>query len=287
MPKGAIFFEILAMPMSPPPFPRQTKGAHTHQMLSDLKSIRVVAIAAASLCVQFASAQSAFVNFETPQVHPIDITPSGEVLVAVNTADNHLEVYDLVAGTPVRRGSVFTGLEPVSVRVRGNGEAWVVNQLSDSVSLVNLQSMRLERTVLVGDEPADIVFAGSPQRAWVSLAQPRQIVAFDPLAASPALTTIGISGSQPRALATSPDGSCVCRDLRIGQSVGHRAARDRDPKLWPIRRAESAAKLGKRVLARGQFVQSAGSPRGAHCSQERSWSMARRKQSELDQSHHS
>ncbi|MSR29705.1 MAG: hypothetical protein EXS03_09075, partial [Phycisphaerales bacterium] len=150
-----------------------------------------------------------FVNWETPQVHPIDLTPSGSVLVAVNTADNRLEIFDIVSGMPVRRGSVFTGLEPVSVRTRGESEAWVVNQLSDSVSRVDLAAMRVTRTVRIGDEPADIIFAGSPERAYVSLAQPRQLARFDPAAASPTISTISIAGPQPRALAKSPDGSLV------------------------------------------------------------------------------
>jgi len=45
-----------------------------------------------------------FVNFETPQVHPIALSQSGQVLVAVNTADNHLEVIDIKSGLPIRRG---------------------------------------------------------------------------------------------------------------------------------------------------------------------------------------
>jgi len=150
-----------------------------------------------------------FVNFETPQVHPIALSQSGQVLVAVNTADNHLEVFDIKSGLPIRRGSVFTGLEPISVRMRGDNEAWVVNQLSDSVSMVNLITMRVERTVRVGDEPADIVFAGTPQRAYVSLAQPRQVVVFDPTVTAPTLSTLTIAGCQPRTLAASPDGAQV------------------------------------------------------------------------------
>jgi len=156
-----------------------------------------------------AQGSSSFVNFESPQVHPIDVAPSGERLAAVNTADNCVELFDIVGGTPVRRGSVFTGLEPVSVRFRGNDEVWVVNQLSDSVSLIDPVSMRTTRVVRVGDEPADIVFAGSPVRACVSLAQPRQLARFDPTVAVPSVTTIDIAGPQPRALATSPDGATV------------------------------------------------------------------------------
>ena len=46
--------------------------------------------------------------------------------------------------------------------VRNDGEAWVVNHVSDSVSVVELndKSSRVKHTLLVGDEPRDIVFAG-------------------------------------------------------------------------------------------------------------------------------
>ena len=165
----------------------------------------------AALAVVSASTaqQPTFVNFESPQSHPIDVTPDGSVLVACNTADGVLEVFDLVAGIPQRRGPVAVGVDPVSVRVRGNAEAWVVNQVSDSVSVVDLATMRVRRTVSVGDEPADIVFAGSPQRAFVSLAQPNRVVAFDPSLELPSFSVVTINGPQPRALAVSPDGSTV------------------------------------------------------------------------------
>lgn len=151
-----------------------------------------------------------FVNFESPQSHPLDITPDGSTLLAVNTADGQLEVFDIVAGLPVRRGSVAVGVDPVSVRARSNGEAWVVNQISDSISVIDLASMRVTRTILVGDEPADVVFAGPKgSRAFVSLAVSSRLVSFDAAAAAPAFTTTPIAGAQPRALATSPDGSRV------------------------------------------------------------------------------
>ena len=78
----------------------------------------------AALAVTSASIaqQATFVNFESPQSHPIDVTPDGSVLVACNTADGVLEVFDLVAGIPQRRGSVAVGVDPVSVRVRGNAD---------------------------------------------------------------------------------------------------------------------------------------------------------------------
>jgi hypothetical protein len=54
-------------------------------------------------------------------------------------------------------------MEPVAVAARTNSEVWVVNHLSDSVSVVDLSQMppRVVRTLIVGDEPRDIVFAGT------------------------------------------------------------------------------------------------------------------------------
>ncbi len=173
-------------------------------VMQRLPMVAILAVTSASI-----AQQPTFVNFESPQSHPIDVTPDGLVLVACNTADGVLEVFDLVAGLPQRRGSVAVGVDPVSVRVRTNGEAWVVNQVSDSVSVVDLATMRVRRTVTVGDEPADIVFAGSPQRAFVSLAQPNRVVAFDPSLELPTFSPIVINGPQPRAMAVSPDGSTV------------------------------------------------------------------------------
>ena len=75
-------------------------------------------LVAPSLLAVAAHAQGTFVNFESPQSHPIDVTPDGAVLVACNTADGVLEVFDLVGGLPQRRGAVAVGVDPVSVRVR-------------------------------------------------------------------------------------------------------------------------------------------------------------------------
>ena len=84
--------------------------------------------------------------------------------------------------------SVPVGMEPVAVGVRSNAEVWVVNHLSDSVSIVSLASSppRVVRTLLVGDEPRDIVFAGPARtRAFVTCAHRGQNVPFDPQLQTP------------------------------------------------------------------------------------------------------
>lgn len=157
-----------------------------------------------------AAAQNQWPNWESPHVHPLELTPDGRTLLAVNTADQRLEVFDVATdGALSHRASVPVGVEPVSVRARGNGEAWVVNHLSDNVSVVDLAGARVVRTLDIGDEPADVVFAGSPQRAFVSVSQRNRVRVFD--AANPAVAPqdLALQGEDPRALAVSPDGRTV------------------------------------------------------------------------------
>ncbi len=153
-------------------------------------------------------AQSSFVNWESPHVHPLDATPNGDRLLAVNTADARLEVFRI--GQQLRRVvSIPVGLDPVSVRARGNGEAWVVNHVSDSISVVDLASGLVRATLATDDEPCDVVFAGTPQRAFVSCSQANTLLVFDPADLTAAPTRIQVQGEDPRALAVSPDGQEV------------------------------------------------------------------------------
>ncbi|MBL7962622.1 MAG: beta-propeller fold lactonase family protein [Flavobacteriales bacterium] len=152
---------------------------------------------------------SQFTNFESAHVHPIDMTPDGTKLLAVNTANNSLEVFNVTASGLVHHASIPVGLDPVTVRARTNTEAWVVCQVSDEVSIVDLALKATVRTVLTENEPADVVFAGSPLKAFVSCAEQEMVQVFNlsNLAAAP--TNVLLKGEQPRALAVSPDGSTV------------------------------------------------------------------------------
>ena len=131
---------------------------------------------ASLLAVGVASTAGAapFVEFESGQVRPLALSPDHTRLFAVNTPDDRLEIFAVgVSGGLVHTGSVPVGLEPVAVEARTNGEVWVVNHLSDSISVVDVSSNppRVIRTLLVGDEPRDIVFAGpSGNRAFITTA---------------------------------------------------------------------------------------------------------------------
>ena len=195
--------------------------------------------------VSAASNGPSFVEFESGQVRPVATSPDGTTLFAVNTPGGTLEAFDLGSGTPIFKYRVPGGVEPVAVAARTNSEVWVTNLLSDSVSIVSLSGTpHVTRTLLVGDEPRDIVFAGTPQRAFITTAHRGQqrsdpSIANVPGAGDPQLTTAGIPRADvwvfdpsnldtaagtpggtplsilsfftdtPRALAVSPDGNTV------------------------------------------------------------------------------
>ena len=138
------------------------------------------------------SASSPFTLFESGQVRPLALSPDKNLLFAVNTPDNRLEVFRVKKNQLLRTASIPVGLEPVAVAARTDREVWVVNHLSDSVSIIRLDddatTGRVERTLLVGDEPRDIVFAGpGRRRAFITTAHRGQNIPFDPQ-----LTTPGI-----------------------------------------------------------------------------------------------
>lgn len=172
-----------------------------------------------------------FTAFESGHVRPLALTPDKKYLLATNTPDAKLEVYKVKNNGLDHVASVPVGLEPVAVAARNNGEAWVVNHLSDSVSIVDLDGhkSRVVRTLLVGDEPRDVVFAGTNEkRAFITTAHRGQNSPIDPELATPGVgrndvwvfdaddchspsfggepeTILTFFSDTPRALAVTPD----------------------------------------------------------------------------------
>lgn len=194
------------------------------------------------------AAKPSYTLFESGQVRPLTLSPGGHLLFACNTPDGRLEILRVTGKGLHPLGSVPVGLEPVAVAARSDREVWVVNHLSDSVSIVRLDEDLgdpdtwdpgrgrppgiVVRTLLVGDEPRDIVFGGpNRDKAFITAAHRGQNAGFDPQLFTPGigradvwvfdaehpggglggvpLTRITLFTDTPRALATSPDGKTV------------------------------------------------------------------------------
>ena len=153
-------------------------------------------------------ATGAFANFEASQTNSVRLSPDGTRLFAVNTADGRLSVFDLTnPSSPRLIAEIPVGLEPVSVNPRNNDEAWVVNQVSDSISIVSVSNRIVTDTIFVKDEPMDVVFAGS--KAFVSVSRKNEIRAFDVGTHAQIGAPIAVFGGNPRALAVSIDGTKI------------------------------------------------------------------------------
>jgi YVTN family beta-propeller protein len=192
---------------------------HLTGVLSRRLLVLALALLTAGLPVSFlprpARAQAGlpgpFRNFESPQVHPLAVTPDGTRLLAVNSPNATLSVFQIAGGgPPVLTAEIPVGLEPVSVAARDDREAWVVNWLSDSVSVVDLTTGNVVRTIDVGDEPTDVLFAGlNREMAFVCVSGPAQVKVFDPSDAAARPVVLDIPGKQPRALARDAQGGQV------------------------------------------------------------------------------
>ena len=161
-------------------------------------------------------AQSAnYTNFEAQQTRPICLSPDGTRLFVVNTPDGRLSVFDVsnpANPLPVLIREIAVGVEPVSVNVVSNDEAWVVNEVSDSVSVVSVATGSVTDTLPAKDEPADVVFANG--RAFVSCSQNNLLRVFD-LATHAETATIPLEGLNPRSLAVSGDGTKVYAAFKL------------------------------------------------------------------------
>jgi YVTN family beta-propeller protein len=152
---------------------------------------------------------ASFANFEAAQTNPIRLSADGTRLFAVNTPNASLSVFDVTTtpGTPNLIAQIPVGLGPVSVNPLTDDVAWVVNQVSNSVSIVSVSQGIVTNTITnLQSEPMDVVFAGA--QAYVSVSRSNKIAVFDTTTFAP-ITSIPVFGDNPRALAVSPDGSTV------------------------------------------------------------------------------
>ena len=148
-----------------------------------------------------------YINWENHPIHALDLSPDKTRLAISHTADNRVQLFDVSLGYPVRLGHVKVGIEPVSVRFQNNNELWVVNHISDSITIIDFESRQIKQTLKTNDEPFDVVFASD--KAFVSCSQVNQIMVFDTSNLTTAAQIVDVMAEDPRAMVVNPDGSKV------------------------------------------------------------------------------
>ena len=128
----------------------------------------------------------------SPQVAPMALGSNGTRLYVANTTSGTLSVLDTskaLAPTPLAELKV--GHDPTSVAVlpglvNGDELVFVVNHISDSISVVSRNKLAVVQTIQQLDaegvtrtnEPVSIAFAG-PSRAFVTLDEPNQVLVLE------------------------------------------------------------------------------------------------------------
>ena len=188
------------------PFIRQTTFAR--KAIGATILLGLLAVEASRVTTRAQSAPAAFANFEEAQTNPVRLSADGKRLFAANTPNASLSVFNVTTpGSPSLLVQIPVGLGPVSVNPRTDDEAWVVNQVSNSVSVVSVSKGIVTNTIYVKPEPMDVVFAGTNQ-AYISVSRANQIAVVD--TNTEAVTSlIPVFGDNPRALAVSKDGTTV------------------------------------------------------------------------------
>lgn len=172
-------------------------------------SVLLPLIAALAACSTVTTSSQTFAHFEGRQTHPIAFTPGATRLLALNTPDARLSVFDVSNATnaaPTLLSEIPVGLEPVSVRARTEDEVWVVNEVSDTITVLSLSLGRPIATLACPDEPADVAFAQG--YAFVTCARNNLLRVFNATNFSE-VATIPLQGLNPRALTVGHGGTNV------------------------------------------------------------------------------
>jgi len=148
-------------------------------------------------------------HFEGRQTHPLRLSADGSQLFGLNTPDGRLSVFALGDGDaalPTLVSEIPVGCEPVSLAEGTDGTVWVVNEVSDTVSVVSLERGVAVAHLAAGDEPADVVFAGG--KAFVTAARENKVRVFNATTRE-RIADIVVNALFPRAMAVSPDGARI------------------------------------------------------------------------------
>jgi len=135
----------------------------------------------------------------------IALSPDGRVLAVVNNDSRSVTLVNLPSGETI--AEIIVGKDPQTISIDSSGtRAFVANRFDDSISLIDLDGLRVTATVSVPDEPVGVM-ASVGGLVYVSCQGADAIVAINPDQNS-IVATIPVE-SGPRGLALSPDESLL------------------------------------------------------------------------------
>ena len=135
----------------------------------------------------------------------IALSPDGSVLAVVNNDSRSVTLVDLPSGETY--AEIIVGKDPQMISINTSGtKAFVANRFDDSISIIDLDDLRVTATIPVPDEPVGVLVS-SEGLVYVSCQGADVIVVINPDQNSIVATIATQSG--PRGLAFSPDESLL------------------------------------------------------------------------------
>ncbi len=179
-----------------------------------------------------------YINFESPPYHPIAVHEDSGRVIAVNTPNGSLVVFDTTATGLRKVSEIPVGIDPVSAIFipRSDGElALVANFVSDTVVKVDLITGQVVAVMKTPDEPIHLLAKGNGADAFV-VCQSGDLVAFD----AGAMTQTGqvtLSCNTPRGAIFDPVNNVIvvsalhsgANTTTIGHSIRWRSQAACDP----------------------------------------------------------
>ncbi|MFN8060553.1 MAG: hypothetical protein U0Q12_15465 [Vicinamibacterales bacterium] len=144
------------------------------------------------------------------QSSPIALNSGNSRLVNVNPDANSVSIFAVSNGIPSKLIEIDVGHDPASVAINPNPavlKAYVANAADGTVSVVDLLTLTVTKTIAVGVEPSAIAMSPNGTRAYVANSASNTVSVLN-AATDVLLTTIDVSsvGTAPRAIAVTNDG---------------------------------------------------------------------------------
>ena len=126
------------------------------------------------------AASSGVVNKNPTNSSPIAITSDDSKVVVVNPLNNSISIINVAGDANQKTAEVPVGIEPQSVAISNDNKlAYVTNQGSNSVSVVDLSTNSEVTKIPVGVEPYGIALTPDGKRAYVVNGGSGSVWAFD------------------------------------------------------------------------------------------------------------
>jgi YVTN family beta-propeller protein len=132
---------------------------------------------------------------------PIAISEDDSLLVVANNLDDSVSIINVAGDANTKVAQIEVGDEPRTVAISPDKQwAYVTNQGSGTVSVINLTTNQKEKDIPVGAEPYGIALTPDGSRGYVANSASNSVSVLE-MPSNEVIATIAIPGIQPRGVA--------------------------------------------------------------------------------------